>query len=140
MSCAVGCRHGLDLVLLWLWCRLAAIALIRPLAWELPYAAGVALEKTKTKKPSDCEQEYCGKFQSLVLKGKSRPSASIFSLPAGWNVDVMLGARAPILSHELRARCYRGRDMVLGDYEDSHTTYPHFYKGEKHTSILLKPQ
>ena len=29
--------------LLWLWCRQAAIAAIRPLAWELPYAAGVAL-------------------------------------------------------------------------------------------------
>ena len=26
--------------LLWLWCRLAATALSRPLAWELPYAAG----------------------------------------------------------------------------------------------------
>ena len=35
-----------DLVLLWLWWRPAAIALIRPLAWEPPYAAGAALEKT----------------------------------------------------------------------------------------------
>ena len=35
--------------LLWLWHRLAATALIRPLAWEPPYAAGVALEKTKNK-------------------------------------------------------------------------------------------
>ena len=33
-----------DLALLWLWCRPAAAALIRPLAWELPYAAGVALK------------------------------------------------------------------------------------------------
>ena len=33
-----------------LWCRLAAVALIRPLAWEPPYAAGVALEKTKRQK------------------------------------------------------------------------------------------
>ena len=24
-----------DLVLLWLWCRPAAVALVRPLAWEL---------------------------------------------------------------------------------------------------------
>ena len=36
-----------DLALRWLWCRLAAVALIRPLAWELPYAAGVALKKNK---------------------------------------------------------------------------------------------
>ena len=39
----------LDLVLLWLWCRSVAVALIQPLAWEHPYAAGVAL-KTKTSK------------------------------------------------------------------------------------------
>ena len=32
-------------VLLWLWCRLAAAALIRPLAWELPYAASAALNR-----------------------------------------------------------------------------------------------
>ena len=36
-----------DPALLWLWCRPVATALIGPLAWELPYAAGVALEKTK---------------------------------------------------------------------------------------------
>ena len=37
-------------MLLWLWCRLAAAALIQILAWELPYAMGVALEiKNKTQ-------------------------------------------------------------------------------------------
>ena len=45
MSCGVGCRRAVDPVLLWLWCRLAAAALIRPLAWELPYAVGAALKK-----------------------------------------------------------------------------------------------
>ena len=34
-----------DLVLLWLWYRLAAAALIHPLAWEPPYAAGAALKR-----------------------------------------------------------------------------------------------
>ena len=37
MSFSVGCRHGSDLVLLWLWCRPAAAAPIQPLAWELPW-------------------------------------------------------------------------------------------------------
>ena len=37
-----------DLALLWLWCRLAATALIRPLAWEPPYAAAAALKETNT--------------------------------------------------------------------------------------------
>ena len=47
MSCDVGHRCGSDPVLLWLWCSLAAIALIQPLAWEFPNAAGTALEKKK---------------------------------------------------------------------------------------------
>ena len=47
MSCGVGRRRGLDPELLWLWCRLAATALIRPLAWEPPYAEGVAQEMVK---------------------------------------------------------------------------------------------
>ena len=48
ISCGIGHRHGLDPMLLWLWCRMAAVALIQPLAWELPYSVGAAL-KTKTK-------------------------------------------------------------------------------------------
>ena len=36
-----------DPALLWLWCRPAAAAPIRPLAWEPPYTAGAALEKAK---------------------------------------------------------------------------------------------
>ena len=50
MSCGVDCRHGLDLALLWIWCRLAATAPIRPLAWEPPYAAGAAQEMAKRQK------------------------------------------------------------------------------------------
>ena len=33
-----------NLAWLWLWHRPAAAALIHPLAWELPYAVGVALK------------------------------------------------------------------------------------------------
>ena len=33
--------------MLWLWCRPAAVAPIRPLAWEPPYAAGAALKRQK---------------------------------------------------------------------------------------------
>ena len=52
MSCGVGCRCGLDPVLLGLWHRLEATAPIRPLAWEPPYATGAAL-KIKRKKDED---------------------------------------------------------------------------------------
>ena len=50
MSCGVGCRHGSDPELLWLWRRLAATAPIQLLAWETPYAIGVAVEKAKRPK------------------------------------------------------------------------------------------
>jgi len=47
MNCGVGRRGGSDPALLWLWHRPVTIAPIRPLAWEPPYATGVALERTK---------------------------------------------------------------------------------------------
>ena len=50
MSCGVGCRCSWDPTLLWLWYRPAAIALIRPLAWEPPYARA-ALKSRKKIKP-----------------------------------------------------------------------------------------
>ena len=49
MSCGISRRCGLDLVLLWLWHRPVATALIGPLACELPYAMDVALKKDKKK-------------------------------------------------------------------------------------------
>ena len=39
-----------------LWCRLAAAALIQPLAWELLYAVGAALKRPKKKKKLRCIQ------------------------------------------------------------------------------------
>ena len=50
MSCGVGRRRGLDPELLWLWRRPVATAPIRTLAWEPPYAEGVAPEKAKRQK------------------------------------------------------------------------------------------
>ena len=39
-----------DPALLWLWCKPAAIAPIRPLVWQLPYTTGAALKSKKKKK------------------------------------------------------------------------------------------
>ena len=36
-----------DPVLLWLWCRTVAVALIQPLARDPPYATSVALKRKK---------------------------------------------------------------------------------------------
>ena len=49
VSCGVGCRRGLDPMLLWPWRRPAAIAPIHPLAWEPPYAVGIALKRQQSK-------------------------------------------------------------------------------------------
>ena len=37
--------YGVGLALLWLWHRPEAVAPLRPLAWEPPYALGAALKK-----------------------------------------------------------------------------------------------
>ena len=50
MSYGTGRRHGSDLELLLLWRRPAATTPFRPLAWELPYAAGVALKRAKKER------------------------------------------------------------------------------------------
>ena len=72
--CGVGCRCGLDPELLGLWCRSAATALIRPLAWELPYAPisplaweppyakGAALKKTKDR------SSHCGAMETHLTR------------------------------------------------------------------------
>ena len=50
MSHGVGHRCSPDPALLWLLHRLVTATPIRPLAWEPPYAVGVALEKAKRQK------------------------------------------------------------------------------------------
>ena len=60
MRYSVVHRHGSDPELLWLWRRPAAIALLRILAWEPPYATGAALEKTKKfRKERDFIKNLC---------------------------------------------------------------------------------
>ena len=49
-SGGVGHRRSSDPALLWLWCKLAAIALIWSLAWEPLYATGATLKRQKKKK------------------------------------------------------------------------------------------
>ena len=67
VSCGVGCRRSSDPALLWLWCRLAAVAPIQPLAWEHLYAMGAAL-KTKRKKKKKTHKEPVTRNQVGNLK------------------------------------------------------------------------
>ena len=67
MSYGVDHRHGSDLMLLWLWHRPAAVAVIRPLAWKPPYVAGTPLKSKKEKK----------KFQILFQSVGVGPDSAI---------------------------------------------------------------
>ena len=58
-----------DLVLPWLWHRLAAAAPIRPLVKELSHATGTALKtKKKKKKKKERERESAGKKKEKHFK------------------------------------------------------------------------
>ena len=60
-----------DLALLWLWCRAADAALIQPLAWEHPYASGVALKgKIKKKKERDFKCSFMFELESKCFTWK----------------------------------------------------------------------
>ena len=54
MSCGVGHRLTLGPAMLWLWHRLAAVAPVQPLAWQLPYGTGVALKRKKKSSMCVC--------------------------------------------------------------------------------------
>ena len=57
MSSDIGHRCVLDPALLWLWWRLATVALISPLTRELPSALGAAVKKKKKKREREREKE-----------------------------------------------------------------------------------
>ena len=78
LSCGVGHRSALDLVLLWPWHRLAAAALIQPLAWKLVYAIPAAL---KTE-----ENSIFFKTHKVDL-GVKREDIHIISASLIWNKD-----------------------------------------------------
>ena len=60
MSCGVGHRGSSDLMWLWLWLwhTPAAIAPIKPLAWELLYTTGAALKSKKKKEKEIANQNH----------------------------------------------------------------------------------
>ena len=83
MSYGVGHKRSSDLALLWLWCRLAATALIRPLAWEPPYATGAALKNTKRKERAKLFTDGASPAHLGRGKGSCDPTALGRSGPRG---------------------------------------------------------
>ena len=83
MSCGVGRRCGSDPALLCLWRRLAATALIRPLALEPPYAA-------KRKKKETSLARVLVVTQWLTNPTKSHEVACSIPGLAQWVKDLVL--------------------------------------------------
>ena len=67
LSCGLDGRRSSDLLLPQLWCRPAATALIELLAWEPPYATGVAREMAKKKKKKKERKKKKEKRKNVVL-------------------------------------------------------------------------
>ena len=88
MSCGIDRRHGSDLVLLWLWYRLAAAAPIGPLAWKLPNATSTTLKIRKEGRKEGRKEEKKEKKKKRrkrkrkVQKLKPSFSKANFSLQA----------------------------------------------------------
>ena len=80
VSCGVGCRCVSDPALLCLWHRWAATALIRPLAWETPYATGEALKKKKTNKKKTKKKK----------KGRKKRTNRVVKNVENWNPCALL--------------------------------------------------
>ena len=79
VSCGVGRRRGSDPVLLGLWCRPMAIALIRPLVWDPPYAVGSSprkgrkIKKNKKQKPKKQTNKKTVVLKYLGEKKQTHP-------------------------------------------------------------------
>ena len=94
MSCGVGHRCGSDLVLLWLWHRLAATALIRPLAWE-SLAWGVALKSKKKKKIRSAWPAPKTRILSPRPQSQEAPRKVTCTLPPSRAITSVPHTRAP---------------------------------------------
>ena len=64
--------------MLWLWRRPAATAPIRPLAWEHPYATGVALKRQKTHTQKKVWYIYTMEYYSAIKRNKITAFATIW--------------------------------------------------------------
>ena len=84
VSCGVGCRHSLHLVFLWLWCRLAAAALI------LIPSLGTSICHTcslKKKKIHDYKDQEVGMWTTLLHLDSVHRLHQSHS--GGWSCDFM---------------------------------------------------
>ena len=90
--------------LLWLWCRPAATTLIQPLAWEPPYAVGVALKK---------KRDIGWVVSSGVLPGAGGSASKLTYLAVGWRPQ------------------FHGLSMLEWSHQGQHLASPRISDGRK---------
>ena len=96
MSCGVDHRHGSDLAFLWLWQRSADAALIRSLAWKLPYAPGAALKRQKKKKKCGPDRSRRTQVYSQVGMLQGAPVDVCTILCANWEAWILCDQAHPL--------------------------------------------
>ena len=90
MSRGIGGRYNSNLALLWLSRKPAAAALIQPLAWELPYAMGMAQGGKKSERKRRCKEKRTLPSEAL-FPFMSQPRMNLLKWPAA-----TLGERPPL--------------------------------------------
>ena len=104
MSCGVGGRCSWDLTSLWLWCRLAAVALIRPtssLGTSLCYV-GVALKRQRQKQTNKQKESL------IYYHGQEEPKET-------WGLNVNYSGWDPETAKKsFRAKQMKSNEMSLG--------------------------
>ena len=81
------------------------MALIRPLAWEFPYATGGALEKAKRKKKKKCCQPRLGGDPKFIMDPWRESVVGTIEKKEGKVTQFRRGAG--IKSHDLSDCCTR---------------------------------
>ena len=105
-------RSGSDPMLLWLWCRLAAAAPIRSLAWEPPYATGAALKSKKAEK-NDTKGKKLLFILNNFIKLFSRTPTSCLSSSFIWKISFEKDEGKNRINLASLIRCFPQTQLII---------------------------
>ena len=91
----MGLRSGVAVSVVWA----VATAVIQPLAWELPYAADMALKRRK-KKSSNTSPAAKEEENDISRKMRRLPSVSFGDTQ--WNTQEQLNTGVPIVAQQIK--------------------------------------
>ena len=83
------------LMLLWLWCRPAAIAPTRSLAWEPPYAMGSTLKRQKKERKNSHRRSLLSHLTRVILIYSCINLYNLSACPWCWLILCVIGHEVP---------------------------------------------